>query len=84
MNSRKQLLKKRKENVEPTETKLDFETALKKNPQKFVKYMYFSQKKVCETKLAMYFDSIKNVKEEERAYGDVLPLTIVHALRAHT
>ena len=38
-NSRKNLLKKQQENVEPTNKKLDFETALKANPQNFVQYM---------------------------------------------
>ena len=64
-NSRKNILKKKKkldeEKVVSINTKLNFEKALKRNPQNFVQYMYLCQKKVHETRLSNRFDCIKNI-----------------------
>ena len=58
-NSRRQRLKQLKEDIEPNDNKLSLEDALKYNPQKFVKYMYYSQKQVQTKRISGEFDRLK-------------------------
>jgi len=59
--SRRQLLKQKKDDFEPTNKTLLFEDALKYNPQKFVKYMYYCQQKIATLELTNKYDLLNRV-----------------------
>ena len=57
LNSRKQLLLKKKEKIETNDKQLEYQEALEKNPQNFISYMVFIQKKISNTTLYKTYNS---------------------------